>query len=657
MKKSLIIAVAALAIAAPAVAQRGQTVRLAPTDTSDRPQIAVDAYMIDLTILPDEHAIRATADIQFRQLDRRNFATFELDKRLHVSNVTVAGEQVRFRQFDFDSTFEVDFGSQPFVGTPAIHVEYGGVLEPSEDRDRRDDRRDPVLNRVSDESAFLLYEGKWFPTNGLYKSKANMHLRVHAPNGWSVVSDLTPAADGFSSRTPSYWGMLAAGKYTGVTAKAGKNEIAVDTLKASTESVTPLAESAGKILDFYTETFGPAPSPRFRIVEVQGANWSSQWSLGALLLPSSQFRPDFDLDALARTLAHQWFPLKVSVANPSTDAWLVDGMSVFASMLYFEKSLSPADAQDHIHKALVKALGYEGSTTIRDAGSLDKDTIEYHTLVEYKGAYVLRMLQWLMGDEKFHTVMTRYLEQFDSKPASTDAFIKLASDVAGEDLNYFFEQWLNSSGVPEFKDEWVVKRVKNGYMVQGEVKQDLDLFKMPVELQITTDGDPDYQRIDVSGSSSEFSITTERKPKELVIDPHERILRLSPGIHVAVFINRGEEFANDGHYNDAIDEYQRAIDVDKNNSLAAFRMGEALFELGNAQAAANSFRDALNGDMKPKWVEVWAHINLGKIYDYRGQRDRAVPEYQKAVNTGDDAYGAQAEAQKYIAEPFRKGGK
>ena len=132
---------------------------------------------------------------------------------------------------------------------------------------------------------------------------------------------------------------------------------------------------------------------------------------------------------------------------------------------------------------------------------------------------------------------------------------------------------------------------------------------------------------------------------------------MSPGIRVAVLINRGEEFGADGRYDDAIDEYQRAIDIDKNNSLAAFRMGEALFELGNTQAAANTFRDALNGDLKPKWVEVWAHINLGKIYDYRGQRDRAVPEYQKAINTGDDAYSAQAEAQKYLAEPFRKGGK
>jgi tetratricopeptide (TPR) repeat protein len=85
-------------------------------------------------------------------------------------------------------------------------------------------------------------------------------------------------------------------------------------------------------------------------------------------------------------------------------------------------------------------------------------------------------------------------------------------------------------------------------------------------------------------------------------------------------------------------------------------MGEALFQLGNLQAAANQFRKSLNGDLKPKWVEVWGYINLGKIYDIRGDRERAVGEYQKAVNTGDDAYGAQDQAQKYLGEPFRRSG-
>jgi tetratricopeptide (TPR) repeat protein len=275
--------------------------------------------------------------------------------------------------------------------------------------------------------------------------------------------------------------------------------------------------------------------------------------------------------------------------------------------------------------------------------------------VQYKGAYVLRMLQWVIGEEKFQTFLTRYVERFQNTPASTDAVKKLASEVAGDDLDYFFEQWLVDTGVPEMKLDSYTYRVAKGYRISGDIKQDLDLFRMPVEIEIETDGGPEYQRVDVARQSSEVTMFTERKPRTINIDPRKRILRLSPDIRVAVSINRGEEFMNEGRFNDAMDQFQDAIDLSPRSSLASFRMGEAMFELGNVTPAASNFRNALDGDLKPKWVEVWSYINLGKIYDSRGDHERAISEYQKAISTGDDAYGAQADAQKYITQPFKPG--
>lgn len=621
------------------------------SDSSDRPQIHVESYAVDISLFPDAHRLIGRADIQLKQLDRQNFVTFDLDRRLRVANVTVDGAEARFRQYDIDSTVEVDLSGGQFAETRVVHIEYAGILSPEEER------RDPILARVSDESAFLLYDGKWFPTNGLYKDKSAMQLKVTVPESWTIVTDLPKSIDGFGSTEPSYWGMVVAGKYTATDVKTENASITVDTIQAASDVATSLAESLGKVFDYYTQTFGPPPSPAFNIIEIEGANWSSKWSVGTLLLASSQFKKDFDLSQLAPEVAHQWFPLKIAVKDPSADAWLEDGMAVFASLLYFEKTLSPAEAHEHINQALVKALAYEGSTSIREASNLEKDSPEYRSLVEYKGAFILRMLRWLIGGENFQKLLTSYIEQFQNKPASTEDFERLASDIAGGDLTYFFDQWLNSSGVPEFKLDYTVFRTRNGYKIVGQIKQDLDLFKMPVELQVQTDGEPEYARVEVAGESSEFDIATERKPRTVVIDPQEKLLRMSDDIRIAVLINRGQELADEGKYNDAIDEYQKAVDIDSQNSLALFRMGEALFELGNLQAAANVFRDGLNGDLKPTWVEVWTYVNLGKIYDIRGQRERAVTEYQKAVNTGDDAYGAQAEAQKYISEPFRRAGR
>jgi len=73
----------------------------------------------------------------------------------------------------------------------------------------------------------------------------------------------------------------------------------------------------------------------------------------------------------------------------------------------------------------------------------------------------------------------------------------------------------------------------------------------------------------------------------------------------------------------------------------AYRIAEVHFLQNNYQQAANSFREALAGDLDPKWSEVWSHINLGKIFDISGQRERAVSEYNLAIRTKDDTQGAQ----------------
>jgi len=103
-------------------------------------------------------------------------------------------------------------------------------------------------------------------------------------------------------------------------------------------------------------------------------------------------------------------------------------------------------------------------------------------------------------------------------------------------------------------------------------------------------------------------------------------------------------------------QYQQALEVQKNNSLAHFRIGEAFFYQKNYQAAANAFREAIDGDLDLgyKWVETWSHIYLGKIFDVGGQRERAVNEHNKAQQLADDTGGAQAEVVKYLREPYKE---
>ena len=175
---------------------------------------------------------------------------------------------------------------------------------------------------------------------------------------------------------------------------------------------------------------------------------------------------------------------------------------------------------------------------------------------------------------------------------------------------------------------------------------------MPVEVKVDTEGNPEFKKILVTGTTSQFKLETFGRPKPngITIDPNNNLLKSSPRLRVRATIARGEGLATLGKYYEAIQEYQRALDVQPTNSLAHFRMGEAMFYQKNYQAAANAFRAALGGDLDPKWTEVWGHIYMGKIYDLLGQRERAVNEYSLAQHSKDDTAGAQHEAARYMQQ-------
>jgi tetratricopeptide (TPR) repeat protein len=89
-------------------------------------------------------------------------------------------------------------------------------------------------------------------------------------------------------------------------------------------------------------------------------------------------------------------------------------------------------------------------------------------------------------------------------------------------------------------------------------------------------------------------------------------------------------------------------------SFADNRVAEVFFIQRNYQSSANAYREAINGDGEPHWTEVWSHVQLGKIFDITGQRERAVNEYRQAAQTNDNTFGALEEARKYLQKAYER---
>jgi aminopeptidase N len=311
---------------------------------------------------------------------------------------------------------------------------------------------------------------------------------------------------------------------------------------------------------------------------------------------------------------------------------------------------------------------YEDAAPIAQSARLAPYSADYRSVVMNKGAMIFHMVRAQMGEVAFRSLLHDFYEKYNGKTARVEdleamAVQKVQKNAKGgetpSELRGFFVQWLNSTGVPEFTLEYVVYRTPKGFRVAGKIKQPLDTFRMPVDLRIDTEGNPEIKTIDVTGTESPFTVETFGRPKPggIKIDPGNLILKGSSTLRSRAAIARGEELAEQGLYYDAVKQYQKALSIQPNRPLANFRMGEAFFYQKNYQASANAFREALQTVPEPseKWTEVWSHIYLGKIFDLLGQRERAVNEYSKAKQTNDDTGSAQQVAEGYLKKAYSEG--
>jgi hypothetical protein len=452
-------------------------------------------------------------------------------------------------------------------------------------------------------------------------------------------------------------------------------------------SASDYGNAVARIINSFSDQFGPLPNPNLTIAPLPDGSLPGYSAPGVLLLSQRQWGSVVNTRQLANLVAGQWWGNQVMAASPS-DVWLTDGLSRYSEALYVEQSAG----RDGMNKALndfaIGALMYDSTSPIGEAGRLDPYSPNYTSVVVNKGAMVFHMLREQLGDSAFSALLHDYYKLYSGKAASLADFEKLAQDhvvqapakpanfalgntssssaatadadqAAPPNIQAFFAQWINSTGIPEFNITYTVFRTKTGFRIDGKIKQNLDFFRMPVELQVQTEGNPEIKTVEVSGTDSSFSTEVFGRPKPggITLDPHNYILKSSQQLRVRAIIARGETFAEQGRYYDAIQQYQQALDQQKNNALAEFRMAEAFFYQKNYSAAANGFRDALDGDIDPsfKWVEVWGHIYLGKVYDIAGDRARAVNEYSKAQQTNDNTGGAQDEAKKYLGQPYKEG--
>ena len=661
-----------------------------PSWSAEKARLRVDDYQIEATLEPHLHQITARAKVKFTALQDLSVAGFELHNDLRVTKVLDEKNQpLSAERVTQDSTVRVQLPSGLSKdASTTLTFEYEGQLESADNS--------PVpglsLAYIGDDTSYLLYAGRWFPVSGYGLNRFTSTISITVPahilvigSGKATASNVAPARKAaatvlptktftFVYDKPSFPGTIVAGVFQEHKSDEAGMDLHVY-FKPTHQSIAPAyTTTAVQEFTYFTTLYGPLPSTRLNVVELPGDTLPYTWAPEIVGLAGPSITEKTNYRLLADGIAHQWWGVSVSPATKD-DWWIADGFSRYSEALYVENAAGSAGLEEAVKDMSVGALAYD-TVPLSSASKLDIFSTEFQSLTTDKGAMILHMLRWVLGEDKYNKTMREFASEYAGKSATTDDFRTIAEKNYGDQLTWFFSQWLDSTGAPEFKVKYTTYRLGGvpaaqslkddkgtdkvkeekapGFRVTGEISQDLDLFRMPVDLRIDTDGRTENKRIEVVGTNSPFTIETFGRPRRISVDPDHRVLTNSSDVKLRSSILRGQAMQQQGDLPGALTEFNKALDLNKNSSLAHYRIAEIFYFQRNYQSSANAYRAALDGDGDPRWTEVWSRIQLGKIFDITGQRERAVGQYRQALQTNDNTFGALEEARKYLSKPFER---
>jgi len=628
----------------------------------ERPALAITGYHIDAELDPATHHLTATTTVDFTAPETLEVVSFGFHPALRIAKINDENGTLLTGERSADGTVRVT-PPAPFVRGQLYHwtFVYDGLITGNEDG--------PIeglkLAALQEPVSYLLYAARWFPTTGYMTNRftTEMHIRVpqgmrvFASGGQGAAKPLT-LANGkpgdqydFNWTKPGFPGTVIAGRFVDPVT-AGPGNVKVYLTVAHQASGNDLAQTAAKEYDFFTGSFGALETSRLNVVELPDDTLPAAWAPELAAIQGSHVGDKSGIRLLANTLAHQWWGSEIS---PKTlnDAWITNGMASYAELMYLEDENGKSALKAALQDVSAGALAYD-TIPLATVSRLSPFSPEFQSMTMWKGAMIFHMLRWEVGDKAFLDILKGVLSQYTDSGLRAQDLVKVAEAQSQQELTAFFAQWVDGTGAPQFNNKYAVYRLGNnkGFRTIGEIGQDLDLFRMPIELRVETDGKTEIKKIEVVGTSTQFVVDTFGRPRRISIDPGNWVLKSTPDLQVRIAILKGQQMVAQGDLTGALAQYQKALEINSQSSLANYRIGEVLFSQRNYQAAVNAYRDALRGDGEPRWTEVWSHIAIGKIFDVTGQRDRAVNEYRLAVQTNDNTQGAVNEARLYLQKPF-----
>ena len=454
-------------------------------------------YDINLVVDPDSQSITGTLTASIEAMTAIDEAVFDLVESMSVSEVRVGGNAAAISRVGDLLTVTI----APPLGQGErtdVAIDYSG----------RPDTRNGVVNVPAfsfdthgDDELLIFsfsaptYARAWWPCKDVLEDKASVRLAVTVPDTLIVASNglLEANTDLGNGKRRFVWHeaypittYLVSVAISNYATFSDYYRYAPDDSMEVAYFVYP-EDLADAIIDFaptvsmieyFADVFGEYPfvSEKYGMAEIRfGGAMENQTctSYGSRLIRGNN-SADW---VVAHELAHQWWG---DMITPTfwRDIWLNEGFATYCEALWIE---GQDGRQAYFDRMQIRRLDQPFFGTVYDPVDL------YGVTVYWKGSWVLHMVRWVMGDTAFFEALRSYAadDRFSYQTATTAEFQEVCEEYYGDDLDWFFDQWLNWVGEPTYEYNWRTSSGGRSVDLWVNQVQKGRVYKMPLEVRFT----------------------------------------------------------------------------------------------------------------------------------------------------------------------------
>lgn len=393
------------------------------------------------------------------------------------------------------------------------------------------------------------YAHHWFPCYDYPHDKITHDIVVTVKTGLKALSNgrLVRVEENKQAGTSTFfWSQelphstylvsLAIGPFAVIDDSLGALPISYWVYPKDVEDARWIFAKTPAMIDYYSKLFGydypwaqyaQVVSPRMG----GGAENTSATTLGEQVIHDKRAEQDFSWERIiAHEIAHQWWGDLITLRTWS-QTWMNESFATYADYLWTRHEKGEDEGAHNLEQKKNQYLREAHTRYIRpivfDQYDQPQDNFDSHTYP--KGAAVLHMLRFVMGKAPFFATLKHFLHKHAFQAVDTHDFMTAVKEASGQNLDWFFEQFIFNPGHPVFDvsctwDE-AGKTIRLKVSQVQDTSKGTPVYKIPVIIGITTPASKESHRVWIEQKEQEFVFSTAEKPLMVRFDEGNHLLK------------------------------------------------------------------------------------------------------------------------------------